>query len=230
MLRCLIIEDEPLAAEILQDYISQIPFLNLIGTYPNALAALESIQTNNIDLLFLDIHLPGLKGLDFLKTLKNPPSVILTTAYHQYALQSYELSVVDYLLKPIEFSRFLDAVNKVPHAKTITSSGQANLIIQRDKKTIIISTDDILYLESQKEYVKIHCQETTHTTKAALSALEKELNATQFIRVHRSFIVALDKINAYSASEVEINSKSLPIGGNYREAVAERLAKQFKTG
>jgi DNA-binding LytR/AlgR family response regulator len=226
MVRCLIIEDEPLAAEILQDYIARVPFLNLIGTFPNALAALESIHANNIDLLFLDIHLPGLKGLDFLKTLKNPPAVILTTAYHQYALQSYELSVVDYLLKPIEFSRFLDAVNKVPKAKSNTS-GKPSLIIHRDKKTIIIPTDEILYLESKKEYVKIYCKETTHTTKAALSALEKELDATQFLRIHRSFIVAVNKIKAYSATEMEVNSKSIPIGGNYRDIVLERLKNQF---
>jgi|SRR5688572_17189668 DNA-binding LytR/AlgR family response regulator len=227
MVRCLIIEDEPLAAEILQDYIAQIPFLKLIETFPNALAALESIHSNKIDLLFLDIHLPGLKGLDFLKTLKNPPSVILTTAYHQYALQSYELRVVDYLLKPIEFSRFLDAVNKVPRAKS-SITDKSSLIIHRDKKTIVIATDDILYLESQKEYVKIHCKETTHTTKAALSALEKELNESQFLRIHRSFIVAVNKIKAYSATEVEVNSKSIPIGGNYRDTVLERLKIQFK--
>jgi DNA-binding LytR/AlgR family response regulator len=228
MLRCLIIEDEPLATEILQDYVAQVPFLKLVGTFPNALAALESIHANNIDLLFLDIHLPGLKGLDFLKTLKDPPAVILTTAYHQYALQSYELSVVDYLLKPIEFSRFLDAVNKVPRTKVNTSSGKASLVIHRDKKTIIISTDDILYLESQKEYVKIHCREITHITKAALSALEEELDTIKFLRVHRSFIVAVKKITAYSATEVEVDSKALPIGGNYRDMVQERLKSQFK--
>jgi DNA-binding LytR/AlgR family response regulator len=226
MVRCLIIEDEPLAAEILQDYIAQVPFLKLIGTFQNALAALESIHADKIDLLFLDIHLPGLKGLDFLKTLKNPPSVILTTAYHQYALQSYELSVVDYLLKPIEFSRFLDAVNKVPQSKSDISN-KPSLIIHRDKKTIIIPTDDILFLESQKEYVKIHCKQTTYTTKTALSTLEKELDVTQFLRVHRSFIVAVDKINAFNATEVEVSSKAIPIGGNYQEMVMERLKNQF---
>lgn len=226
MLRCLIIEDEPLAAEILQDYIAQVPYLTLMGTFSNALAALDTIHTQKIDLLFLDIHLPGLKGLDFLKTLQRPPAVILTTAYHQYAIQSYELSVVDYLLKPIEFSRFLNAVTKVPQTNT-SASEKASLIIHRDKKTIIIPLDDILYLESQKEYVKIYCRQMTYTTKGALTALEHELDATVFIRIHRSFIVALDKINAFNASEVEVNFKSLPIGGNYQKSVAEKLINKF---
>lgn len=221
MLHCIIIEDEPLAAEILQDYVAQVPFLKLNGIFSNALAALDLINTGTIDLIFLDIHLPGIKGLDFLKTLKSAPAIILTTAYHQYAVQSYELSVVDYLLKPIEFSRFLDAVNKVAKTKAITSS--SNLIIHRDKKTIIIPTDEILYLESQKEYVKIYCTQDTYTTKTALSSIEKELDTTKFIRIQRSFIVAIDKISAYSVTEVEISSQSIPIGGNYRETVLGTL-------
>jgi DNA-binding LytR/AlgR family response regulator len=222
MIRCIIIEDEPLAAEILQDYIAQVPFLELAGTYTNALAALEVIQSGKIDLLFLDIHLPGLKGLDFLKIMKDPPAVILTTAYHQYAVQSYELNVVDYLLKPYEFVRFLEAVNKV-RAKFSAATGVANLIIQRDKKTIIIPTADILYLESQKEYVKVQCKQTAFTVKSALVALESQLSKDMFLRIHRSFIIAIRQVTAYSATEVELNTIRLPIGGNYRNDAMEQL-------
>src|SRR3984885_2814442 len=155
---CIIIEDEPLAAEILQEYIADIPFLNLKNTYTDALRALEDLRSNEIDLIFLDINLPKLKGFDFIQTLKNPPHIIITTAYHEYALQGYELNIVDYLLKPIEFSRFLKAVNKL---KSITSEhtyntsmsipeGRDFMFVFVDKKRVKVYFKDILYIESLK--------------------------------------------------------------------------------
>lgn len=225
MINCLIVEDEPLAADILQDYIKQIPFLELKGICTDAIYALEKLHQEQIDLLFLDIHLPGLKGLEFLKTIKSPPAVIITTAYQEYAIQGYELNVVDYLLKPIEFQRFVAAINKVKNTDTLVD--KATITIQTDKKKVIVPVEDIIFIESQKEYIKIQTAASVFTTKYALSKIETELDAGLFLRVHRSFIVALRKIKAFNAHEIELSGKTIPIGGNYRELVADRLKKIF---
>lgn len=217
---CLIIEDEPLAADVLKDYIRHIPFLSLKGVCPDALEALGILRRDPVDLLFLDIHLPGLKGLDFLRSLKNPPAVILTTAYHEYALQGYELSVVDYLLKPIEFKRFVEAVNKV---KQQLSGVRRTISVHSDKKVVVIPADEILFMESQKEYVRIHTTSKSIMTKYALSKMEEELDPSAFLRVHRSFIVAVGKVTAYTAAEVQLPGKVIPVGRNYREQTIRRL-------
>jgi DNA-binding LytR/AlgR family response regulator len=232
---CLIVEDEPLAAEVLEDYIKQVPFLDLKGICTDALFALDFLQKENIDLIFLDIHLPKLKGLDFLKVLKNPPKVILTTAYHEYALQGYELNVLDYLLKPIEFSRFLQAVNKLEQSKTsknfeneaITGTNKERIFhfFNVDKKKIKIYEDEILYIESLKEYVRIFTASQNLITKFQLGQIEDILDKTHFIRTHRSFLVAKDKIEAYTATHVEIKGKEIPIGRNYKELVMSLLEK-----
>jgi two-component system LytT family response regulator len=224
MIKCLIVEDEPLATDVLVEYVKRVPFLELRGTCPDAIVALEVMQRETIDLIFLDIHLPGLKGLDFLKTLKDPPSIILTTAYHQYALEGYELSVVDYLLKPIEFKRFLEAVNKVkrPQEKRNTIS------IQSDKKTVIIPIEEILFVEAQKEYIKIQTSNSSYVTKYALTKMEEDLDPSTFMRVHRSFIVSISKITAFSGHDIELSGTSIPIGGNYRDEVSDRLRLIFK--
>jgi DNA-binding LytR/AlgR family response regulator len=226
MLNCIIVEDEPLATDVLVDYVKQVPFLRLKATCSDAILALDVMQREPIDVVFLDIHLPGLKGLDFIKTLKDPPAIILTTAYHQYAVEGYELNVVDYLLKPIEFKRFVEAVNKVKG--TQASSQRKTIAVQADKKTVIIPVDEIVYIESQKEYIRIQTVNASFTTKYGLSKIEGELNATDFLRVHRSFIVAIPKIKAYSGHEIELEGKSIPIGGNYREHVGKRQREQFK--
>lgn len=225
MITCLIIEDEPLATDILVEYVQQLPYLQLKGTCTDALQALEIIHGENIDLLLLDIHLPVLKGLDFLKTLQNPPAIILTTAYHEYAVQGYALNVVDYLVKPIQFNRFVEAVNKV-RQKNIFSKKQT-LTFHSDKKTILLSLEDIVFIESQKEYIKIHTTSGSHLTKYALSKLESELDASLFLRIHRSFIVSYRHIKAFNAQEIEVSGTILPIGGNYKEMVIEMLHKTF---
>lgn len=223
MISCLIVEDEPLAADILQDYISQLPFLELKATCTDAIYALGVLKKEKIDLIFLDIHLPGLKGLEFLKTLAEPPKVILTTAYHEYALESYELSVVDYLLKPIEFTRFLQAVNKVSGYSSLSPKNTETLTIHTDKKKVIIAVPDIIYIESQKEYIKIQTVTESYTTKYALTKIEEELDPNLFIRVHRSFIISIKTIKAFNAHEVELMGRSIPIGGNYKESVMRRI-------
>jgi len=228
VLRCLIVEDEPLAAEILRDYVQDAPGLELAGICPDALYAMEFLQQEKVDVLFLDIHLPKLKGLDFLKILPNPPQVILTTAYHQYALEGYELNVVDYLLKPIEFSRFLKAIQKLqkPITKEIISIEKERVFyfFNVNKKRVKVYLDEILYIESLKEYVRIFLtQNRSLVTKFQLGEIETLLNNSNLIRIHRSFLIAKDKIEAYSAMEVEIGGKALAIGRSYREGVLEKL-------
>jgi DNA-binding LytR/AlgR family response regulator len=231
---CMIVEDEPLAAEILTDYISQVPFLDLKKTCSDALYALEVLQQQRIDLLFLDIHLPRLKGLDFIRTLKNPPRVILTTAYREYALDGYELNVMDYLLKPIHFNRFLMAVNKIKEfnlsQQTSLSASpavneRAHLLINVNKKRIRVFFDEILYIESRKEYINIVTSSKSYLTKYQISEVEDLLDRKKFIRIHRSFVVAREKLSAFSAGEVEINGQVIPIGRSYKELVLSILSQ-----
>lgn len=227
-IRCLIVEDEPLAADILKDYVAKIAHLKLVAVCSDAFQAMEYLNSQHIDLLLLDIHLPGLKGLDFLKTLKNPPAVILTTAYHEYALQGYEFSVKDYLLKPIEFTRFVEAINKVSIITT-DSAERGVITIYADKKNCIIVIDEITYIESQKEYINVNTLSATYTSKYALSKMEEVLDPQKFWRIHRSFLIAVSKIQSYNAQEISIQGKQIPIGGNYREEVLEKLKQRFGT-
>ncbi|MDF2188918.1 response regulator transcription factor [Paraflavitalea sp. CAU 1676] len=230
---CLIIEDEPLAAEVLQDYIKQVPFLELVGVASDAIFAMELLQQQKVDLIFLDIHLPKLKGFDFLRTLKQPPHIIITSAYHEYALQGYEYNVVDYLLKPIEFSRFLMAVNKLKQspvpavsiASFMASSERAYLFFNVSKKKVKVYLDEVLYIESLKEYIRIYTKTKNILTKFQLGQIEEMLAKNNFIRIHRSFIVAKDKIDAFTATDVEVNGKLIPIGRSYKELVQSVLEK-----
>ncbi|PLK43186.1 LytTR family DNA-binding domain-containing protein [Emticicia sp. TH156] len=224
LFNCLIVEDEPLAAEILQDYISEVPFLQLIAVCPNAILATDVLHRHKIDLIFLDINLPRLKGIDFIKTLHSPPKVILTTAYHEYALEGYEHNVLDYLLKPIELSRFLKAVNKVsPNSLlppvSVHQAEKKYRYFNVNKKNIKIYYDEILYIESQREYIKITTASHEILTKLALSEIEEELPKANFLRVHRSFLVAINKIEAFTATDVEIKGRQIPIGRGYKEEV-----------
>lgn len=224
---CIIVEDEPLAAEIIKDYIGQIPFLRLKAICSDAIYAMEVLKTESIDLIFLDIHLPRLKGLDFLKALKVQPYVIITTAYHEYAVTSYEFSVTDYLLKPIEFSRFVTAVHKIfadrKNEPAIAVAEQPHCFFNINKKRVKIYLDDILFVESQKEYVKVFTRDKMITTKMPLHQVDELLSGNNFIRVHRSFIVSRNNIDAFSASEVEIKGHVIPIGRSYKELVQALL-------
>jgi DNA-binding LytR/AlgR family response regulator len=228
---CMIIEDEPLAAEVLQDYIKQVPFLKLVCCCTDAFYAMESLQKFDIDLMFLDIHLPKMKGLDLIKVLNKPPKIIITSAYQEYALQGYELNVIDYLLKPIEFSRFLKAVNKIAQNKEIAvparlvagSTERAYLFFSVGKKKVKVFLDEVLYIESMKEYIRVNTKNKSVLTKFKLSQVDELLRENNFLRIHRSFIVAKDKIEAFSATEVELGGKRLPIGRSYKELVLSVL-------
>jgi DNA-binding LytR/AlgR family response regulator len=233
--KCLIVEDEPIAAEVLKDYIQEIPSLSLVKICNDALTALEILKVEKIDLLFLDIHLPKLRGLDFIKTMVNPMQIIVTTAYREYAVESFELNVIDYLMKPISFNRFLMAVNKLKvHAEAPVSMPEApksntiqrpHLYFNVNKKRVRVFIDDILFVESKKEYVEITTKITSFLTKLQLGEIEEMLTINDFIRIHRSFIVAKDKIDAFSATDIDVNGHSLPIGRSYKELVISILEK-----
>jgi DNA-binding LytR/AlgR family response regulator len=220
---CIIIEDEPLAVKVLSDYISQVPFLELLGTFKDAIQASDYLRQNSVNLIFLDIHLPKLKGMAFLKTLTNPPAVIITTAYHQYAVEGFNLNVTDYLLKPFDFERFLKSVTKVKaeeNEKHKSISGQETkdyIFINVQKKKMKILFSEILYIESQQEYIKIITTKKEYTSKMSTHEIEALLPANLFKRIHRSFIVSVSKIESYTAEIVEVNGVSIPIGRGYRD-------------
>ena len=224
-LKCIIIEDEPLAVKVLRDYISQTPFLELQATFKDAILATEWLRNNSTDLIFLDIHLPKLKGMAFLKTLINPPSVIITTAYHQYAVEGFELNVRDYLLKPIEFERFLVAVNKVKTKANspqhlITNNEEKNhLFLNIQKKKVKILFSEIVYIESQREYIKIVTTKKEYFSKMSTNEIENILPHHLFKRIHRSFIISINKIESYTAEEVEVSGVVIPVGRGYRDII-----------
>src|SRR6187551_3369215 len=214
---CIVVEDEPLAAKVLTDYISDVPFLELRKTFKDAIMATDYLHQNSVDLIFLDIHLPKLKGLAFLKTLSDPPAVIITTAYHQYAVEGFNLNVTDYLLKPFEFERFLVAVNKVKAAqsekqKTIESNEKDFIFLNVQKKKVKILFSEILYIESQREYIKIVTTKKEWISKMSTHEIEPLLPGNLFKRIHRSFIVALKRIDSYTADSLEVNGITIPIG------------------
>lgn len=222
---CIIIEDEPLAVKVLSDYIVQVPFLELKGTFRDAILATDYLRENPVDLIFLDIHLPKLKGMAFLKTLTSPPAIIVTTAYHQYAVEGFNMNVTDYLLKPFDFERFLVAVTKV---KTIQKEKQEQgesrdakdyLFINVQKKKVKILFSEIVYIESQREYIKITTTKKEYISKMSTHEIEELLPANLFRRIHRSFIISLSKIESYTAEEVEVNGVSIPIGRGYRDVL-----------
>jgi two-component system LytT family response regulator len=213
---CIIIEDEPLAAKILTDYISQVPFLELTGTFKNAILAIEYLHDNSTDLIFLDIHLPKLKGIDFLKTLSHPPSVIMTTAYHQYAVEGFDLNVTDYLLKPFAFERFLAAVNKVKKTGTENIQQKDFIFLTVQKKKVKILFSEIVFIESQREYIRIVTTKKEYTSKISTNEIESLLPSNLFRRIHRSFIISIARIESYTSEIVEVNGISIPIGREYR--------------
>ena len=227
MIKCIVVDDEPLARSLLEAHIAAVPFLEHCGSFKNAVLASDFLIKNTIDLILLDIQMPMLTGIDFLKSLKNPPKVIFTTAYREYAVESYELQVIDYLLKPITFSRFFQGVNKLniaPKLKTIPiSSGQEYIFVQVNKKNIKVVLDTILYVESMKDYLKIHTLSETIVVKERISAFAKALPQNKFAQTHRSYIVALDKITAFTHQDIEIGRIEIPIGGSYKEQVLELL-------
>ncbi len=217
---CIVIDDEPLARELIASHLSHFQSFGLAGSFENALEAYSFLETNAIDLIFLDIEMPLLKGNDFLKKLKNPPKIIFTTAYRAYAIEGYELNVIDYLLKPISLDRFFVSIEKfkqIQTPKTIEKTSIENyFFVSSGNKKIKVVFDEVLYIESTKDYITVHLENgIAHHLKLNISTVEKLLNA-DFIRLHRSYIINFKKLTAYSKQEVEINKIEIPIGSSYR--------------
>ena len=226
-IRCLIIDDEPLAQNVIENYLKNFSFIELIAKCDNAVIALDWIKKNKIDLIFLDISMPFLSGIDLLKAMKNAPRVIITTAHKEFAIEGYELNVLDYLLKPISFDRFLKAIDKLdnPNAETIKpqvtdSPSDSFIYVKSERKNLKILLNEILFIESLKDYIKIHTTNKTIITQVPISDIERRL-PENFLRVHRSFIIAKDKITAYTQHDFEIGKYQIPIGRNYKAAVSK---------
>ncbi|MXV51615.1 response regulator [Pedobacter sp. HMF7647] len=227
MIRCLVVDDEPLALDILTDYIAKVPQLELVLATTSAFEALELVQNDKADLVFLDVQMPELTGIQFLKIINGKCDVILTTAYPQYALDGYDLDVVDYLLKPIAFDRFYKAVQKVQQAAAAAPQGAAEpLIIQNSNDFIFVKTEhkiqkiylnDILYIEGLKDYISIFTADERIITLQNMKKMEEVLPSGRFIRVHKSYIIALDKIESIERSRIIIGEKVIPIGDTYRD-------------
>lgn len=222
-LNCLIVDDEPLAIKVLETHIENIPLLHVVETCANAFMAMEALKRNSIDLIFLDIHMPKLMGQEFLRTLRNPPKVIFTTAYKEYALDDFELDAMDYLLKPITLERLMKAVNKIsekalPEVKEETAlvENEGFVYFRAERKMVKVAYSDMLYIESMKDYVKIvRVSEKPLLVKQSISSLEDILPPHLFVRIHRSYIVAIHKIAAFTNHDVEISNIEIPIGRLY---------------
>lgn len=218
--KCLIVDDEPPAIKILESYIEVLDYLEVVGTCNNAFRAIDILNSVKVDLMFLDINMPKLLGTQLLKTIQHPPKVIFTTAHKDYAFEAFEMDAVDYLLKPISFERFLKAVNKFCQMNTTESVGSSNgpgfLYFRVDRKMVKVYLKDIIYIESFKDYVIIHRQnENDLKVKYTISSVENMLPQSLFLRIHRSFIVSIKKVTAFSSHDVEIGKMELPIGKSY---------------
>jgi DNA-binding LytR/AlgR family response regulator len=231
--KCLIVDDEPPARDILHRYVRDTPMLELCGEYSNALQALHALNDHPVDLLFLDIQMPKISGIELIKTLKTPPRIILTTAFEQYAIQAFELDVIDYLLKPIRFDRFLKAVTKalssqttpVPATPQKTTSDIPFLYVRENRKMVKIMLDDIVYIESLRDYIRVFTITGPVITKYSMAAMEAMLPNRAFLRVHRSFIVAMKRISAFSPETLHLGPHQVPVGKIYRQLVIRALAK-----
>lgn len=229
-MNCIIIEDQLPAQRILKKYIEDINTLTLLGAFTDAIEALQTIKTDQVDLVFLDIHLPKLSGMDFLKSLSNPPKVILTTAFPDYALESYEFNVVDYLLKPFSFQRFIQAVNKASELgkqkiiSTENSAQKKELYIKSGYDLIRVKIDSILFFKSDADYVEIHTTNKKILSSESLSNWESSLDTRQFTRIHKSYIINTQKIDKISGNHVYITgSEKIPIGRAYKAAFIQNF-------
>ena len=229
-IKCIIVDDEPMARDVIRRYIQKIPTLMLSGEFGNAIDATIFLQEQSVDVIFLDIKMPQLSGTEFVRSLRNVPKIIFTTAHKEYAHEGFELDVVDYLLKPIRFDRFLRAVNKafpqkLKEVEAISSIAEEEnkpatsfIYLRVDRKMIKVLLDDILYIESDKDYVKVFTEKGFIITRQTITSVEAMLSDSQFIRIHRSYIVSLNKLKSFTAETVEIGNKELPIGKLYRNS------------
>ena len=230
---CVIVDDEPVARDILISYIEKIPNLNLIKSCKNAIEAFEILNTQKVDLFFLDINMPEVSGLSLAKMIGKDSKVVFTTAYREYAVEGFNLKAVDYLLKPIAFERFLEAVNKYFETlkvgnntlEKVNEIASEFFFVRSERKMVKINYDEILYIESLSDYVKIHQETKTIVTRETITNIEAKLPQAQFLRIHRSYIVAVKSIESYTNEFVEIKSKALPISRTYKESILKKMEK-----
>lgn len=222
-IKCLIIDDEPLAVRVIENHIKEFQNFEIVATFNNPIQALSIIETNTIDVIFLDINMPKMTGLEFAKSLNPNLMVVITTAYREYAVESYDLSVLDYLVKPIPFNRFLKTVNKITQKintkNDFNSKAEENqesfIFLKVDKKLVKVKFNDILYIESLKDYIKVFTISDNHLVHKSLTSITEELPQDLFLRIHRSFTIAIDKVNSLEGNSVEIASKRIPLGRKY---------------
>ena len=227
--RCIIIDDEPLAIRVIESHLSKIKSFEVVATFTNPLEAMEVMQTGDIDVLFLDINMPLINGMDFIKTLHNPPLIVMTTAYREYAVESFELDVLDYLVKPIPFTRFMKTVNKINNTLSLSNGNsdddRLHTFIKIDKKLVKVYLDEVFYVESLKDYIKITTTSGTHLVHQTLTSFTESLPNDQFIRVHRSYTISISQVSAVIGNMVEINGTQIPIGRNYVQEVKSIILK-----
>ena len=226
MIRCIIIEDERLAQDVIKSHVERSGRFNLLGTYRNAPEAKEALERETVDLIFLDIQLPGMTGLNFLRSLSNPPLVVFTTSYPEYALESYEFNVIDYLLKPVSYERFSKTIDKIIDGKIFKASlaeikpvSRDHIFIRSEGKFFRISFSDIIYIEGMKDYLKIHTPDHFIITHQTMVDMENILPGKNFMRIHKSYIVAVAHIKAVFGNSVDMGKTELPIGLNYKERI-----------
>lgn len=228
-IRCIIIDDEPLAIRVIESHLSKIKSFEVVETFTNPIEAMEVIQNGDIEVLFLDINMPVINGMDFVKTLQNPPLVVMTTAYREFAVESYELDVLDYLVKPIPFTRFMKTINKIHNALSLNNDSseddRTHTFIKIDKKLVKVYLDEVLYVESLKDYIKITTNSGTHLVHQTLTSFTESLPSDQFIRIHRSYTISIPKVSAVIGNMVEINGNQIPIGRNYVQEVKGIILK-----
>ena len=233
MLKCIIVEDEVLAQDVLKSHLAHLGSLELVGVYRNALEAEQALKSQEVDIMFLDIRLPGMTGLQFLSSLNDSPLVVLTTAYAEYALESYEFNVIDYLLKPISFERFSRAVNKILDNRLFSAAAKEadpfstdHIFIRSNSKFFRVNFSEILYVQGSRDYLKIHTPDYSLITHQTMNDLEKSLPARQFIRVHKSYIVALRHIRSIYGNSIELGKTTIPIGVSYKDAVMNLIGRK----
>jgi len=234
IINCVIVDDEPVARNILETFVAKIPNLYLVKSCKNAMEAFEIVNTQNIDLFFLDINMPDISGLSLAKSINRKSKIIFTTAYREYAVDGFDLQAVDYLLKPIAFDRFLQAVNKFFETQTVIVKQvdveevpvkNDYIFVRSDRKMVKVNFDEILYIESLSDYIKIYTKDKVLVTRETISNLEVKLPSQQFLRIHRSYIVNLSKTDSYTNELVEIEKKAIPISRTYKENVLKKLTE-----
>ena len=230
-IKCIIIDDEPLAIKVIKNHLNEFDNIELVATFNTPIAALPDIESNEIDVIFLDINMPKMSGLDFLRTLTNRPHIVITTAYREYAVESFDLDVLDYLVKPIPFGRFLKAINKVYNRINLEKDKLTDksfrqdpfIFLKVDKKLMKIKLNDILYIESLKDYIKVNTVLGDYLVHKSMTSISEELPDENFIRIHRSFTIAINKITAVEGNSVEIANRRIPIGRNYLQSAKQKI-------